>query len=666
MDRRRVLIAGAVVATAWIVVLLLRSSVAGLATMYPEALPPHPYFLPDQFLTIGVLSPLAVAAMVLVLIAPGALLVLAAGRVHGIADLAIKGFGTSYLLRWLLHAGIILVGLRWSAGLFIGTEIVLCIAAWSALMLRRAQFPEPFQRLAAGVERRRAIVALALPALLVVVLAPMVFWQDITADGLEALTSGLSLNDHVLPRFPNSIGLMGLGIGMAAMAYPTHWFVTLIGPLEAAARLPAALYLPLLYLVLTALIEEKAPRALRRVEELAVVGVLAAFVATLGFNGSYEPYAADLSAPAAFESLTVLAMASAMISLWRGQTGWFVGFTLLTYFARPTGFLFLLLMALGSVALKPADRRAWLRRIGIGMLACIGLYLLYEKVFIGIAGEGRGRYMTESILQRLQYLRFLDLRRLLFVVVPTGVLPALALFALPKQDRLARSLAIFCLLYFVFFFVQAFVALHHFAPLMLLPVAVFWRIVLRERVRRWPAAAALAGAALGVALAIPPGYDVFRAPRPIGRTTAFSAGDILGTYDQYREARDAFGIVSALFPGEVESDDPAVELTLAPDPIVYYAHRYRPEPGTAQYVFQATGSPAPIGTVEVAEADGMSVFVRDTLLWQEVRRSPPSTDFRSALYALPRETLFRYRGIPARNYDLNLATLPFIWRLFNR
>jgi len=652
------------VAVAWAVVLLLLRHLVGLAERYPTDLPPHPYFLPGQAVGLWLLTPAAVVALVVVLVAPGTLLVLALGGADSAAGLAIRGFGASYLVRGLVHAALVSAGVRESAGVFIGTEFVLDGLAAMLLLYRAGRVGGLLDVFGSAVDRGRLLRGLALTAVLTAALVPLIFWQDITADGLEALASGLSLGDHALPRFPNSASLMGLGIGMSAMAYPTHWFASLLGPLEAAARLPALLYAPLLFLALAGLVEVRSPRRMRPFEELALLAVVAAFVVTLGYNGSYEPYAADLSAPAAFESLTVLAMTSAMLFLWRGQTPWFVGFTLLTYFARPTGFLFLLLMALGSVALDRRERGLWLRRIGIGVVACVGLWILFEKVFIGIAGHGRASYLSESILFRLQYLRFLDLRRFLFVLVPGGVLPVLALFAVRRQDRLARALALFCLLYFGFFYFQAFVALHHFAPLMVLPAVVFWRVVLHGPGRRWHAPVALAGALLAIVLAVPPHYEVYRAPRRIGQETAFEVGNTIGTYAQYREARTRSFILTSLFPSEVEGRDPADHFVIAPDVLAYYSDRFTPSIDDANYVAQYASAPAPPGFIKVAERERLVAFVRDTARWREDQHDAPTTDFRSPLYALSRTTMHRYLGVPAGEYDFNLATLPFVWRFF--
>jgi hypothetical protein len=663
MDRRHVWIAGAIAALAWIVVLVFREPAAAIADLYPDALPPHPFLLPGHTLRLYLMLPATVTAMVLALLAPGALLVLAFGATCDIADFALKSFGASFAIHWLVHAAGVLAGLAWTPAGFIAAGIALSGLAWAVLLARVGRARAGSWPVATRADRRRAGWFVAIPALAVVALLPLIFWQDFTADGLEAFVIGRSLNDHVMPRFPNPSGLMGLGIGMSAMAYPVYWFSLLLGPLEAAARLPVALNLPLLFLALVALIEHRSPRGLRPLEELALVCVLAAFVVTLGFNGSYEPYAADLSAPTGFESLTVLAMASALLYLWRGETTAFVAFTVLAYLARPTGLLLVLLIGLGSLALGAAERRAWLRRSGIALLACIATYVLYEKIFVARSGTGAG-YPSASILGRLQYLSFLDLRRFLFLVVPCGFLPALALPALRRQDPLARSLTIICVAYFGFFYVQAFVALHHFAPLMILPAVVFWRIVLHGADRAWPAPAALAGALLGTALALPPRYEVFRAARPVGRQLAFEAGDAFGTWAQYREAYERRRVVDVLFGADLVKEKPAEVLSLAPDVLIWYAHRFRPDPETANYVVRRETAAPPRGLTRIAAAEGLAMFVRDTAAWQAARRAPPRTDFRSPLFAIPSETLFWFRGVPAGNYDVNLGSLPLLWRLF--
>jgi len=66
----------------------------------------------------------------------------------------------------------------------------------------------------------------------------------------------------------------------------------------------------------------------------------------------------------------------------------------------------------------------------------------------------------------------------------------------------------------------------------------------------------------------------------------------------------------------------------------------------------------------VAADEGGAVWVRDPAQWAADLLSPPPTEFGAPLYAIPDQVLFRWLGIPAGEYDINLGTLPVIWRLF--
>ena len=69
---------------------------------------------------------------------------------------------------------------------------------------------------------------------------PIIFWQDFNPDGLEALSMGRSLFEYLLPMLPTG-DVAGFSVGMNSNAYPVNWFIAWIGPVEAAARLPALL-----------------------------------------------------------------------------------------------------------------------------------------------------------------------------------------------------------------------------------------------------------------------------------------------------------------------------------------------------------------------------------------------------------------------------------------
>ncbi len=657
----------AVLAACWALLLAARPALTRAATLYPLELPPNPHFVPEHALFLYLLVPVVVCACVCGLVAPGVLVVLAQRGATSVTDLVLRGFALTFAIRWM--AGLLYTGLldrTWSPLSFLVTDLAIT-ATLAGLLLMRVRSTRPPQWLAEpAVERRRLAWMLGLPLACAIAFLPWLLWQDMNGDGLEILESGRALATFAMPRFPHPSGFQGLGLGIIATAFPVHWFVMLLGPFEAAARLPFLLYLPLLLAVLIELIEERSPRRLRSFEEFALALAVASFATTLAMNSSYDPYMADIAAPAAVELLTVVSISAFLLFLWRRETIWFVGFVVLAYFTRPSAPLVLLLLTAVTLALRPGEWRGLVGRVGLALGACILVNIAYEIVYVPWASGGmEAGYRGGSILRRLQFLEFGDVQRLLFVIVPSGFLPAAALFAIRRQDHWARTLTLLCLAYFAFFYVQAFIALHHFAPVMILPAVVLWRIALRSQKPRFIAPAAAAGALAGLLLALPSEPGIYRSVRTIGARMTYRIGDYFSTYPRFRGASDGRRILVHLFRGPHEIPDPATELSLSNLTLVYYAARFGPDPAKADYVAQPMEAAPPPGFFHVATADGRSVFVRDSTIWHRDRHTAPKVDFGSPLYRLPQNTLFNYRGIRAQHYDFNLGSLPFIWRLFD-
>jgi len=665
---RRASVMLAVTAAAIAVALLGRRALLRLATLYPDVLPAHPLAKAAHGGLFFIAAPLAVVTTVILLMTPGALLIMALGGESRAGTFIVKSFAAAFGLRVLADSAAKLAGLEpLAATAFLRLDLGMDVAL-AALLLWRAWrgnvMAWPF---ASPEGRRRLVWCLVIPAILVVALLPRFFWMDLTDDGLEALAAGRSLVWHLIPRYPNASGFVGLGIGMIAMAYPIHWFVALLGPYEAAARLPIALYLPVLFAVVLDLVEWQSPRALRAVEEGAIVLALLAFAAAMCFNSSYSPYAADISSPgASFETLTVLCIGATILFLWRGATAWMLAFVVLGYFARPTELLFLGLLLLAAFPVAGEDRRGWMTRAAIGIAVCIAVNIAYEHVYLPhIADVSRAGFGSSSILARLQYLTLTDVKRVLFAAVPGGLLPFAWLAVWRRQDKWARQLTLAIAAYFLFFYVQAFAALHHFVPAMVLPIVVFWRSQARET-NRWAAPVAAALALLCTWLAVPARRVVDRTPRGIGREVARNAGDGLAGPAGASESMLRTSALRDLFPKISDHVDPARELVLTHLALLYYAERFGAAPDSALYVVRPLRAPAPAGMVRVAEDSVSAVFVRDTLRWQWDRTHPPATDYRSRVFAVPATALFPFLGVPAGRYDINLARIPGIWRVFGR
>jgi hypothetical protein len=504
---------------------------------------------------------------------------------------------------------------------------------------------------------------IAIPCIAVVALIPTIFWQDLSADGFEALEIGRSLSWTIFPRFLTQSGLVGLGIGMVPMAYPVHWFIMVFGPIEAAARLPLVLLLPVLFAALLALIEFRSPRRLGGLEDAVVVVALAVFVVTMGYSASYDPYFADLSSPAAFEALTITVMVAAAYFFWSEQPWWFVGAAVLSYLARPTGLLFILLFGVGVFVVAPERRRQAVALV-TATIGLWGIVYLGWEILLPSFEDARVGYAASSIVERFHYLRFDDWRRVLYGVVPGGIIPAVALVGVRWQDRIARSLTLAVLGYFLVFYVPAFTSLHHFVPVMILPIAVFWRIVLQRPQHRWLVGAALVAGAAALVMSLPRHFEIDRTMRRIGNATVYRIGEY-GSPDnhKHRESYTGQKLLRQLFAAGWDVADPSTELVGGLQ-LIYYATQPL-KPGTVtNYVVQLKSEPPPARFSKLGEDETAAIYIRDVDRWERDRFQPLRTDYRSRLYEIPRETLSPLWGVPAKNYTINLGTVPLIWRLF--
>jgi hypothetical protein len=658
MHRRDLFALGAVTLVAAALLLLFKPAASSVAHLYPAALPPHPYFVPEHALLLYVELPLAVLSAVVLLLAPGVFAVLAAGGETRVAPLLLKGFVAAFGIHFCvtsLAKGLGLTLLHPSA--FLALLLASGAGSFGFLALRVARGSGVSWPLTDPAERRRLYRLAAVPLITVVALLPVIFWQDLNEDGVEAYEIGRSLASHQLPRFPNGSGFMGLGIGMIPMAYPNHWFDRLFGSSEAAPRLPIALYLPILAAALLALIELRSPRRLGDLEDTVVLACIAAFTVAMGYNASYDTYFADLSSPATFEALTALLVVGMAYFLWSGQAVWFVCVATLTYLARPTGLLMLPLLGLGSLALPPDERRRCWRLLAVAMVVCVALLIAYERLWVrGTLGTGRYGYPTAGIIHRFRYIRLDDVSRLFFLLVPGGILPALSLFAFRRQDPVARALVIATLAYFTVFYFPAFTNMHHFVPAMVLPIAVMGRVALFGPERMGRTVAALAAALLAVAVSLPRHAEVNRTFRQLGQATVYRIGDYDGSYEDHRRAINGRALLDSLFKPTWDVKDPSRELVGGLQ-LLYYATRPKANPDSVNYVVQVAEAPAPAGFSLVTSGPKGAAYVRDLDLWALDRSRGQTTDYRSAIYEIPRETQFNFLGISAGRYTFDLRRL---------
>ncbi|HXI19756.1 MAG TPA: hypothetical protein VNH46_01645, partial [Gemmatimonadales bacterium] len=464
---------GAFAGSAAIVILTMRA-VSRVAGLFPDAVPAHPYFLPAHAGLLYVVAPIAVLAACVFLLLPGVTLALALGGDARLGPLLLKGLALTFplhtLAEWVVrtvHGGPMTPD-GFLVAVAVDGTLALGLLAWRVRHGRQPEWPVQ----GSAFWRRLGWLALV-PTVAVVGFLPDIFWQDLSADGWEAFEMGRSLASHVLPRFPTPSGTLGLGIGMVPMTYPVHWFGMIFGLAEPAPRLPCLMYLMLLYAALTALIELASPRVLRATEEGVLFLCVAVFAVALGFNASYSAYFADLASPGGLDILTAALLAGLIYFLWSAELSWFLLFAGLSYLARPTALLVLLLLGIAALGFGGRHRSQQLRYVALALGLSVLVMLGYELIFARLVGDGaHPGYDSQSVIERFRYLQFHDPARLLFAVLPGGLAPFAALLAFRRQDAMARSLALVTVGYLLVFLFPAFTNMHHFVPAMILPIAV--------------------------------------------------------------------------------------------------------------------------------------------------------------------------------------------------
>jgi hypothetical protein len=164
-------------------------------------------------------------------------------------------------------------------------------------------------------------------------------------------------------------------------------------------------------------------------------------------------------------------------------------------------------------------------------------------------------------------------------------------------------------------------------------------------------------------LSLPQHFEINRIFRDIGSRTAYLIGDYQRDFSAYRQSMQGTSLIDSFFPYEWNIKDPAREL-VGGYQLIYYANTSGQPAANTNYLMLPAGSVPPDGyTLLKSDARG-SAWVRDRMRWDADRYQPATTEYRSWLYEISRETSFYFTGIPARNYDIDLGSLPLLWRIF--
>ena len=273
-------------------------------------------------------------------------------------------------------------------------------------------------------------------------------------------------------------------------------------------------------------------------------------------------------------------------------------------------------------------------------------------MLLGEAPPG-SEYGIQSILRYFEFIQFTDVRRLLYVLIPAGIFPLFVALAWRLHDRQTRVLALVTLAYFLFFFVQAYVSLHHFVPAMVLPIVIAFRQVLRHPsgppAARWWCITAVAA----VALAFPWGHlSIHREGREVGRAVAV---EIPGYAQSDPAAMRASTLLDRLF---LYDWDEAVPRQYGGSPLVwnYYARHGTGIDASTNYLVQpATSAVADGWRLIGTGGDGAALYVRSDAVWQTHRSLRPPTPAGSSFLTIPRGVLFPSNSPPEGVWIIGLG-----------
>jgi hypothetical protein len=608
--------------------------------LQPLVSPDNAYWLPDDFALLYLLVPLLGVSACILFLSPGLLMSIAVAAPRNVGEWILQGFGFSIILLAVTAAlGHALTSGALTHRMFFVVLSVPFLLAAAILVIRTRRGAVPAWFLG-GPHRGILIPMLAAPALICAALTPKFLWENLNGDGAHAYEASRLLLTQAFPFWNPAAGDVSHWPGTTSMlfTYPTSWFIQLFGSFEISARLPVLLYLMCVFAAVAALAQLGRGRALTAAESWLVWLALFVYTVAVGYSGTYSPYSADLALPGTQDTLLVVCFLSFILAAERKNVFWLSLWGLFTFLTLPNG---ILLMAMWWVAMvlvwRPLPTRLLITIAAIG-IGCILVGFLVPPLVVALGGYAPGKELkTGALLDRFNHIQLTQLKRFLYVILPCGILPALALGFWRKLDNLSRTVAAVTVAYFGITYIQAYASLHYYIPAMLLPLVVYWRTEWVAPEQRRILYAATASAAL-VALWI--SWPVSAAPYLAARQVGAAVEDRVGGYEiSSAEQFRASALLNKLLPPDW---DPSVPRNAHGGSALtwnFYAHVRDDAP--PNYILARAAEPAPADASQVATDGEFSLFVRDTAVWAHHRGIRPHSPAGARVYQIPRAVLFK-------------------------
>lgn len=587
--------------------------------------------------------PLSVTAALVLVMSPGLLGVLALGRGRNLWGWLLEGFVLSLGAISLVAATVQgMIGRPLTGAVFVSVVLLLTFAAGMLLHLRAARGHPISWPLA--TRRSRLVMAslIAVPLLFLLALTPKFFWESFNGDGAHAFETTRQLLHGPLPFWPPGAGAVRgwPGVNGLVVTYPSSWFMRLFGEFESAVRLPLLLYLPLLFSGVAAVAEHGREKLLRPAPLALIWSGVVSFALVMSYSATYDPYSADIAMPATQDFLVMIFFLGAVTAFVAREGSWLVVWTLLALMTSPAS---LPLLGLFLVAWLLSSRPPPWRRVvshGVGLTACL-LVLALVPLALGLFGvvvQGSEHNPAALFLRQFEYMAVADFERFAWVALPAGIYPVIGLFRWGRSDALTRALIVLTVALFAMYYVMGTLSLHYFVPVMLLPLAIFWRKYEPDRWGGLPIMACWVGAGISLWLALPAGTGIYSASRIVGEqidSAAFS-----GYAEMDLAAFRAGERLSALFQTDGRPDVPEKAYGGSPLAWMYYASRESAPASPKNYALLPPHTPRPEGAVEILRDSVAAVYVYDTRQWEEHRTLQPRHSRGKEIYRVPRTVLF--------------------------
>ncbi len=641
-DRRNLIKYGAMLFVASLPAVFAPGVVASAAGLAGEYAAKGSWWPTTDPLLIYVAVPVVSLSACVLFLAPGLLITRVTRRHQGLASWLFQGFVVSIGLVSVFSA---LVQQYWSGDLrgtgygmwLLGLLVAAAVLGWLRTPARRSDFLET-----EFTHDKAAFAVLALGVCLYFVLAPKLLFESFNGDGAHAFESSRLLLSRVFPFWPSEAGPVAGFPGTTSMlfAFPNAWFLRLFGESEYSVRIPFLLYVPVLGAgVLTAARLDRPGAGTSTGSILALCLSLAAYALAMAFSATYSPYSADVALPATQDTLLMIAAIGVVIAAVRREPAVLLYMIALAVASLPSGLMLIVFWLLARwLVIRPRDWGEMLP-VGVGLVLVMVLAAMLPGVLsaVGAAPPG-GEYGLVGVLSDFAFLQFVDVSRIRYAAIPAGIFPIVALLAWRAQDSIARTVTLMVAAYFLFFFVQAHISLHHFVPAMVLPMVVALRVV-DGRPRQSLVWCGLA--AIGVILALPAHFSVHQAGRTVGSSVLERVGN-------YGESDPVVTRASTLLNKVLPYDwEPAVpDNSYGGSPLVwnhYAQHGSESQPAAeTNYILQESGAALPDGWRVVADDSlGAQLLVRSDSVTAVQLALRPAHPAGSPWLGVKRSILFR-------------------------